>query len=175
METKTEDQATVTPVEYTPVAVPPMPTPESLKPKPITNLADLEAYFTKRREVTLDVFGQQCVMQVRTLTPAEDAVISGIIDAVVPPVERGRTIEDDRPNFSDPAYLKRREAAFTEARALAIYWAVPAMSAGQPGMTDTSAIKIYIQGSKVSVQVLNALYNAIRGGGVQEATLVNFT
>jgi hypothetical protein len=143
-------------------------------PTPITSLAQFQALCEVKKTVQIEFDGRLYAVEVRRLTPAEDAILENIIGAVTPPILRGKTLEEDRPNFSDPEYLKRKAAAEVEARSLALYWCVPMFSAGRPGLANHQEITQFIQ-SKLNATVLNVLWQAVRNGGVTLAELVNFT
>jgi hypothetical protein len=148
-------------------APPPSPTP------PVSTLAGLRAICdqVKRVEFTLD--GNQCELPVRRMRPNEEAVISEILSLVVPKITRGKTVEEDRAEYTDPLFIKAKAAAETEARALALYWCVPAFVQDKPDLKDKKEITDYVQG-QLNEEVLQILWRAVRNGGVSVAELVNF-
>ena len=143
------------------------------KPAPITSLAELHKLCAKTLTVKFDVGGGPCEIQIRRLTPAEQSKIAEIAEAVLPPITKGRTPEEDRVNTFDPDYRKRKSEALQEARAVGLYWGVPAFSQAKPGLTNPPEICAFVQ-SQTTEAVLSLLWNAIQDPELK-GDLVNFT
>ncbi len=138
----------------------------------LTSLADIKKLCESRQRVEFEFNNSPCALEVRKLTPAEDARIAAIIDSVIPAVIRGKTPEDDRLDTQNQDYIARKRDSALRARAQALYWAVPAFSTERPGMTDLNEITTYIQ-SQLTEAVLTLLWNATQQHGVDLAALVN--
>lgn len=151
----------------------PMPEPVSAPQTPAT-LAQLRQAVTKLQAVEIVFEDQKFVIPVRRLTPAEDAQLDAIINVVVPPIIKGKVMEDDRPDITNEDYLKRKSAALIESRALALYWCVPMFSQEKPDLKNTNDIVAFVQ-SQLNNHILELLWRAVRDNGVSLAQLVNFT
>ncbi len=148
--------------------------PSSTAPRKITTLDELSAIVDKPLTVEIDFLGQVLQIDCRRLTPAESAILSEIVDEAIPPVIKGRTMDEDRPDYDNPAFLKKKALVSLEARAMAIYWCVPMFNQAKPGLTNRSEITAFVQ-SKLNDGVLRALWQSISMPGVNRADLVNFT
>ena len=144
------------------------------KQTPLTSLADLQALCSQKQRVEFVFNDQQCALEVRRLTPAEEAKIAEIIELVTPPVIKGRVPEEDRVDVTNPDYIKRKTDSAIKARAQALYWSVPCFSESKPGLTDLGDITTFVQG-QLTESILDVLWKATRQGGVAMAELVNFT
>jgi hypothetical protein len=133
---------------------------------PITSLAELTALCQEKKTVKFIFNDKPCAVEVRKLTPAEDAKIAEIVESVVPPVERGRVPEEDRVNGLNPEYIKKRADAVNKARALGLYWAVPMLNQGKSGLTNPDDICSFVQG-QLTEPILVLLWNGIRYSGVE--------
>ena len=143
--------------------------------KPITSIKDLTDICKKKFTVEFNVDKQLFSLEARRLTPAEDASLEDILEAVLPPTIRpSKNPEEHYPDFSNPDFLKRKAIASREARALGLYLCVPALSADSPNLTDRAAITTHVQ-SQVNEQILALLWRVIRDGGVSRVELVNFS
>jgi hypothetical protein len=143
---------------------------------PITSLSELNALCQQKQKVEFDFNGKKCALEMRRLTPAEQAKIAEVVEAVMPPIQKGRTPEEDRVNTLDPEYRKKKSDAALRGRSLALYWAVPAISSGRPGLTDQAEICSYVQG-QLTEPILNLLWNATQESDIRGdvGSLVNFT
>jgi len=143
--------------------------------KPLVSLADINALCRERRKVEFEFKGRKCALEVRALTPAEQSKVAGLIDAVTPPLVKGRTQEEDRLDVTNAKYVADKNEAATKARSMALYWGVPAFSEGRPGLTDPSQINAYVQ-ELLTEPILDNLWNGVqRSGEAGLADLVNFT
>lgn len=142
--------------------------------QPLTSLSEIQKLCaqTKRVEFTLD--GKKCALEVRRLTPAEEARLAEIADSVTPPIIKGANPEQDRLDLTNAAYLKKKTEAALQARSQGLYWAIPAFQADKPNLTNLADIEKYIQG-QLSEQLLDVLWKASRESGIAQADLVNFT
>lgn len=145
-------------------------------PKPITSLAELNALCQQKQKVEFDFNGSQCALEIRRLTPAEQSKIVEIVESVVPPIQKGRTPEEDRVDTFDATFRAKKAEAATKARSLALYWAVPAFREVKPDLRDPGEITNFIQG-QLTEPILNVLWNATQQSGItgDVASLVNFT
>lgn len=136
-------------------------------------LSDLTALVQKPIEVEVEWKDKRIFITARVLTPAEDAEIDDMLAQVLPPIIQGKTPDQDRPNFQSPEYQKARLAAETRARAVALYKACPMFAqAHEQRLTEVKAITDFVQ-AQLNEQILKALYDAVRQGGVL-AAYVNF-
>jgi hypothetical protein len=140
----------------------------------VTSLEQLQKECERNLKIEFDYDGKKFQMEARRLTPAQDAKLAEILDLIVPPMIRGKQMEDDRPDVTNLEFIQKKNQAAIIARALALYWCVPVFGAEKPGLEKREEIVAFIQ-SKLNDQILNILYNAIRQGGVTIAELVNFT
>jgi hypothetical protein len=155
------------------------PTQETLTPPtsslpPILSLAQLNEACRKKMRVEIEFCGTRYAAECYRLTPAQDAALAEITEIVSPPMTRGKTMEDDRPDFSNPKFLKEKMKAEEQARALGLYWCVPALKEPKPDLADPKAILEFVQG-QLNEKILQCLWTAIKQGGVKLAELVNFT
>jgi hypothetical protein len=152
------------------------PKAEDKPPPPLTikSLDELRGIVEKTVTVEVIFDGRPLAIEVRRLTPREDMIIQEILDVVVCPVIQGKTPEQDRPDYASLDYIRKKNQAEVEARALAIYWCVPILQQGRPGLTDRREITDYVQ-SLLNAQMLTVLFAAVRHGGVTLGELVNFT
>lgn len=147
---------------------------EAPKLQPLTSLAEIQKLCAQQKRVEFNLDGRPCVLEVRRLTPAEDARIAEIIDSVIPPVIKGRTPEEDRLDTVNADYQKRKADAAVKARAQALYWSVPAIAGDKPGLSNLDDIARHVQ-SMLNETILALLWQASRDSGVEKAELVNFT
>lgn len=150
-----------TPVEVVPVT-------------PLTSLADIQKLCAQYKSVEFTLDGKPCALQVRRLTPTEEARRLEIIDSVIPPIIKGRTPEEDRLDTTNPEYQKRKAESVLKARAQALYWAVSAIASDKPGLTNLDDITRHVQ-SQLTDATLNLLWNGVMESGISQAELVNFT
>lgn len=148
--------------------------PKKDKETPLTSLAEIQALAIQKQKCVFEFKGKSCELEVRSLTPAEEAAVAAIVEAVIPEVVKGPTPEQDRAKVNDAGFVKARAEAALKARAQAVYWAVPALRDAKPGLTDTGDIVQYIQG-QLTESVIDMLWQATRKGGISLAELVNFT
>ena len=116
------------------------------------------------------------ILEARRLTPHESAAIDEILGAVIPPMIKGKTMEEDRPDYMNDDFRKARSKSQITSRALALYWAVGAFrmpSEGQPDPTQEQIVN-HVQGL-LNSDLLDLIYQAVRGSGVRTASLVNFS
>jgi hypothetical protein len=144
------------------------------KQTPLTSLADLQKLVSQRFSVDFVFNSEKCSLEVRRLTPAEEAKIAEIIELVTPSVIKGRTPEEDRVDLTNPKYIKEKTDAAIKARAQALYWSVPCFAEAKSGLTDLSDIASFVQG-QLTESILDILWKATRQSSVALAELVNFT
>lgn len=137
-------------------------------------LAELNAACRVKRVAKIKIGEKQLDFEVLPLTPAQEAKLAEI-KSIAPPIIRGKTQDEDRLNLSDPDYMKRSVEAEIKARALGLYWCVPAFGSAKTGITDQGEVAAFVQ-ECATEDVLNQLWAAVRKSStVDEAELVNFT
>lgn len=92
------------------------------KPKPYRGLEAIQEMVAAPVEVQFQVNGHDCEIVARLLTPAETEVLKLILDEAMPPIIRGKTEADDRIDFANPDYLRKKGERERLARALAVFW-----------------------------------------------------
>ena len=142
--------------------------------KTVTTLAELNQLCQQKQKVEFDFAGKPCALEVRKLTPHEEARVNEIIESVTPAVIRGKTPDEDRLDLSNPDFIRRKNAAALKARSLALYLAVPAFAVEKPGLADLDIIRDFIQG-QLTEPILHTLWQATRATSIELAELVNFT
>lgn len=148
-------------------------------PKRLTSIDEMQNVFTKPFLIRVTFETKEYEFEARRLTPCESAKLEEIVSRVIPPIIKGKTMEDDRPDYTNSEYQKTKTAAMIEARSLAIVWCVPAFKAGlekkHAGPVNGPAVIIdYVQGL-LNEQLLEAIYQAVRSSGVEMASIVNFS
>lgn len=162
---------------------PEIPKREKYAPVKISKLSDLEQVFPIQFEVELlqrrGLVERSVLIPARRLTPEESAILTDIIESVVPPFRKNDKADEGRYDTLDPKYLKDKANAQNLARALGVYWCVPVFSAHDalgPNETDRSKIHAFIQRQNwINEGMLEYLWAAIRNSGVDEVSLVNFS
>lgn len=147
--------------------------PKLLKPKKVNSLAEAQKIADEFVSVPIMLNGQTMEVDVRRLRPDEDCQLAAMLESVVPPIKQGKTPEDDRIDFQNADFLKRKAEAEIGARALAIYWCVPIFSGERPGLTRKDEIVGFVQG-KLTNSILNLLYAETRTGGIRIPEGINF-
>jgi hypothetical protein len=129
-----------------------------------------------RKPITVEIVfdNEKFTIEARRLTPAEDRAIDDIVAPVIPPIIKGKTPDDDRTDWTNADFIRRKAAAEVQARSLGLYMAVPGISAAKPGLVKHDEITAHVQ-SLFNEQILGLLWQAVRDGGVSKASLVNFT
>lgn len=143
----------------------------------VYTLAMLQQQCETKKEVQFTLDNIPYAVEVRTLTPDEDAQLEQILDAVVPPmrpVPGGKAGDAPMPDIANVEYQKKKSEAGLMVRALALYWAVPIFCQEKPGLTNGTDIKNFIQ-SKLNNAILDVLFAGVRNGRIGTASLVNFT
>lgn len=161
----------------------PKNTPPQSKPAQsqnvIRSLADLRREVSQTIQIQLELGGPEAsekivVIEARRLTPAESSAVDEILGAIVPPIIKGKTMEEDRPDYTNDDFRKARSKAQIASRSLALYWTIPAFKMeGDEAPTQEQIIK-HVQGL-LNSDLLDLLYQAVRGSGVRTASLVNFS
>lgn len=142
----------------------------------VRSLDDLDRLCRETRRVTVRVNGRELAVEVRALTPSEDARVAMVCERVRPPLKEGRVPGQFYPDVNDPGFIEARAKAMLQSRALALRLGCPMFaSIPLPEGADLTALTEAIQ-SKVSSAVLGALHEAVlegTSGTLEEA--VNFT
>lgn len=151
------------------------PPEKPVAPTPLATLAELNALCREKKKVEFVFNGKPCEIEIMCLTPAQQAKVQDIENSVQPPLIKGKTSEEDRFDITNANYIKAKGDASNKARAVGLYWCVPAFQADRPGLTDPQLILNYMQ-DQLSENILETLWRAvIMAGGVQQSELVNFT
>ena len=143
------------------------------KPKKVTTLTEMQSFADEFVSLPFMLNGHAIEVDVRRMRPDEDAQLAALLEGVMPPIKQGKTPEDDRIDFQNVEFLKRKSAAEITARALAIYWCVPIFNADKPNLVRHDEITSHVQ-SKMTNQILNLLYAETRSGGIRIPEQVNF-
>ena len=146
---------------------------EPTKPAKASSLSELQKFADLLTEVPISLNGNTFMVDVRRMRPEEEAKLAAILDAVTPPIKTGKTPEDDRIDFQNPAFIKAKATAEITARALALYWCVPLFGVEKPGLANQNEITEFVQ-SKLTNAVLNILYAETRNGGIRIPEMANF-
>jgi hypothetical protein len=149
----------------------PKPQPTSSK---VSSLAELSAIVDKPLLIEFDWMGSLVQIEARRLRPAESAILSEMMDEAVPPVIKGRTMDEDRPDYGNVDFIKKKAQVGIEARAMALYWCVKMFSDAKPGLSNRKEITEFIQ-SQLSESVLRAMWNGVSHPVIEKSELVNFT
>ena len=137
-------------------------------------MEELQRACTQNRVVELQIGDTPFRVDVRPMTPHEDAQIQSLVASVAPPFIRGKTPEEDRPDYTQADFLRKKAVVEIEARALSLYWCVPLFKESKPGLQTKEQIADFIQ-QQFNSEILDILYVAVRKSGVVKAELVNFT
>ena len=150
--------------------------PAPPKIKRLATMADMDKVFMQPILLRVTFEKEEYEIEARRLTPGETAKLDEITNRVIPPIVKGKTIEEDRPDYANADFLKLKAAANIEARALAIYWCVPAFRSGwaEGYAPSTAEVVAFVQG-KLNDQMLEFINQAVRSSGVDLAQLVNFS
>lgn len=148
--------------------------PGPKQPAPFSTLEEIHKTCVAMHRVDFVLDDKPFALEVRRLSPAEDAKLDDIMASVMPPIIKGQTQEQDRVNFTDPEFTKKKNAVNLQARALALYWCVPEFRKAKPDLTDPQAITDFVQ-SQLSPAVLGILFEAVKKSGVSLAEMTNFT
>lgn len=152
----------------------------SKKPKAaaaqVLTLADLTKQLHEPVNVEL-VMGENKYMAIgRRTTPEEDRLLDLIEGSIVPPIIRGKTMEEDRPDYSNVKYLTDKANAANKTRAVAVYWCFPEIAAMRPDLKSYDDIQRFVNAeSGLNSTVLNLLFMACKNPGVTIGSLVNFS
>ena len=168
---KTDSPETATP--ETPVVPQVEAEPAPTGPLKVATLAELSAIIDKPLTVEIDWMGKAIQLEARRLTPAESAMLTEIMDEAIPPIVKGRTMDEDRPDYANADFIKKKGVVAVEARAMAIYWCVKMFREAKPDLKNRKEITDFVQG-QLNESVHRALWQAISEPGVKNAALVNF-
>lgn len=142
------------------------------KPVRVSSLQQAQSIADQFVIVPFMLNGHNLEMEVRRLRPDEDAQLAALLEGVVPPIKQGKTPEDDRIDFQNMDFLKRKSSAEITARSLALYWCVPLFANEKPNLSRQDEINAFVQ-SKLTNAVLNLLYAETRSGGIRIPEYVN--
>lgn len=132
--------------------------------KRISDLSEIEEICNAPLEVAVVVRGKPVVFIGRRLTPNESREVQLILESALPPMIR----EGDKEpvyNFEDPGYKKKKDEAWVQGRALAIWTAFPVFKekATQEQAKLPNAVEIakWIGNRKLDDDVLETLFAAL--------------
>ena len=114
--------------------------------------------------------GKIIELPVKRLTAGIKEQAAEILRAPQPPFDKVRGDYD----YLNPAFLKARDKAEREARAIIIYYGCEAVSKQKPGLPNRTEIYNFVQ-SLLPEMVLEMIALTIQKGGVDLAERVNFT
>lgn len=150
----------------------------------LTTLADMQAVFEKSITIQFTFDGAEYEIEAKRLSPAESHKLEEMLITAAPPLIKGKTADDDRFDVANPDYVRKKTLLAIQARAMGIYWSVPAIrrdfdakaAAANPGFVaaEVNAVTDFVQ-KLFNDQVLELIWQSVRDGGVQKLELVNFT
>lgn len=146
-------------------------------PRKLATLADMQAVFEKAITIRFTFDGEECEIEAKRLSPAEAHKLEDMLAAAVPPLIKGKTTDDDRFDVSNPDYVRKKTLLGIQARAMGIYWGVPAIRRefdAKGGTAEVNAVTEFVQ-KLFNDQVLQLIWESVREGGVQKLELVGFT
>jgi hypothetical protein len=144
----------------------------------LSSLADFQKLINTELEFRFKLSGQEVSIMYRRLTPDKQEECNKIYDflasdfrlqsqEVMPPkTEKGFDTDD-------PTYLAALRGKAIEARAVALYWAVPMFQDGCDGKVRADVVK-HIQGLGVDI-LLTSLYQKVTLGDLELVETANFT
>lgn len=144
-------------------------------PKVVEDLAEIEAFYSGPLEVECQVkrgsTPQPWQFIGRRLTPAESYRVQLLMEVALPPakIEEGK----DEPvyDMGDPDYLKRKDAAMVQARAVAIWLGFPIFksTAEKAGAKVGNTVEIteFMQNRMLDPEIYDALFAALTRKEVQ--------
>ncbi len=151
----------------------------------LTTLADMQAVFEKSITIQFTFDGAEYEIEAKRLSPAESHKLEEMLITAAPPLIKGKTADDDRFDVANPDYVRKKTLLSIQARAMGIYWSVPAIrrdfdakqvaatgSAANP--PEVNAVTDFVQ-KLFNDQVLELIWQSVRDGGVQKLELVNFS
>lgn len=153
---------------------PPPPQPPAREPAQLPRLQSLEEIQAACREKIDAVIrtprGPR-VIEVRPLTPAQSEEVARLIESVFPPYLKDKDgLPTDRLDIANEEYQRRKQAATRKARAIALYWAVPAFAAGRPGLSQADEIHQYM-GTVATDGVLEQLWSYVASDFLSDQAL----
>lgn len=161
--------------ELTPAEPPPA------RARKLTSLADMQAVFEKSITIRINFDGGEFDVEAKRLTPVQSHKLEDMLAAATPPFIKGnpKLNEEDRYDVANPDYLKKKTMLGIQARAMGLYWSVPAIKDGfdakaNGGPAEVTAVTDFVQGL-FNDQVLQLIWESVRDGGVRQVELVNFT
>lgn len=143
------------------------------------SLSDLRAAFAKHinLKVYVPALGEAREIPVRVLTAWESNQLEQIVAEALPPaIETAKEdgTKEIKYDASHPDYENKRTALQREARALALYWAVPQLSEGKEGLTVRKQIQEWVE-SLLPDSILDQLYMVARMDEKLLEANINFT
>ena len=151
-------------------------------PSVITDISEIKALCARPIKVELDYAGKRIAIETRHLTPKEIEVLSLMEDEVVPPFIKGKTESEDRHDYGNVEYRKKRTKLRSRMRSLSLFWATPALRVGvDPKVVDAmydvasrETIANHVQGM-LTEDLQVAIFAVINSVEVSVPELVNFT
>ena len=125
----------------TPTLTPTPPFPAD-RPLVITTLAGLRAVIEKPLTCEFEIDGQIVQLPVRRVTTSIDELRRQVLRGPTPPFVKERNDYD----ALNAQYRSQRDRSEDEARSLIVYHCCPEVAAGNPGLTEASAIHNYVKG-----------------------------
>lgn len=152
--------------------------PKRPKAAPITNLTAIQGMCDQYIDVDFDYDGTPIRLKVRRLRPVEQHKLDLLRAPVVPPIIRGKTMEEDRPDLNDTNYRMAKATMEHTCRNLTIYWCCPAFhtleEGGRPNLTDQQEIVDFVDGF-FSHDILTLLADVAKSNPMSMGELVNLS
>lgn len=153
--------------------------PPPVKARKLASLADMQAVFEKTITLRLNFDGGEFDLDAKRLSPLQSHKLEDMLAAATPPFVKGnpKLNEEDRYDVANPDYLKKKTLLGIQARAMGLYWSVPAIKEGfdaKGGTPEVTAVTDFVQGL-FNDQVLQLIWESVRDGGVRQVELINFS
>jgi hypothetical protein len=149
----------------------------SAKEAPIQTLEELQKICRAPLRCEFILQEKKVTVEVHRLTPLQTDEIEAIRREPTPPILKGRTPEENKPNYEDPAYKDACAKHGKLARAMTIYFGCPLFATEKPGLTNREHVYEFVQ-SKLTDLILEVIYLTISGEALRVREVnekVNFT
>mgnify|MGYP001221673606 CR=1 FL=1 len=154
---------------------------ESTPSKVVTSLDEINGICARPLKVRFQYAGVTMELETRHLTPKESELLKLQLDEAMPPIIKGKTEAEDRFDFGNIEYQRKRTRIERECRAQAIFWATKAFQEKRPDLVEgmynpayRERIVDFVQ-SMLTEAIHEIIYEAIVNPEVSVPELVNFT
>lgn len=153
----------------------------------ITSLDEIAGLCARPIKIPFIYAGQNCELETRHLEPFEAELLKLQLDEILPPLIKGKTEAEDRFDYNNLDYLKKKTRIEREVRAQAIFWATDAVQKKRPELIESMyrpegrrEIVEFVQGKPgqrglFTEDVLEIIYVAITQPDLTISEQVNFT